>query len=160
MADAFAVMESTGDRWWEAELHGLNAEALGLWTKAGREEKGALAEAERHLHWAMEVGQRQGAKSLELQAATSFATLWQRRDERRWPSRCWPASTVGLPRDSIRRISSGPVRFWQANTIPRSEFPSAKSRLRTCSMCGGIRQSEELAILVNRRRLYRCDRNR
>ena len=78
LADAFAVMESTGDRWWEAELHRLNAEALGLWATAGREEKGALAEAERHLHRAMEVAQRQGAKSLELRAATSLATLWQR----------------------------------------------------------------------------------
>jgi hypothetical protein len=65
--------------WWEAELLRVKGELLGAVT-------GDTAAAESCFHHAIEVAQRQGAKSLGLRAATSFARLCQnqgKRDEAR-----------------------------------------------------------------------------
>ncbi len=71
LADAMAIVENTGERYLEAELHRLKGEMLldqssnnhGL---AGNAFQNALA-----------VARAQQARSLELRAATSLARLWQ-----------------------------------------------------------------------------------
>ena len=71
LAEALVVLEETEERWCEAELH---------------RQKGALllslatpdaSEAEACYRLAIAVAQRQGAKMLELRAATSLARLWR-----------------------------------------------------------------------------------
>jgi predicted ATPase len=93
--EALAVVEATGERFYEAELHRLRGELLllreageGRWSPA---EPGAarprdpdpsgLAEAEACFRRALDVARRQGAKSLELRAVLSLARLLRDRCE-------------------------------------------------------------------------------
>jgi predicted ATPase len=70
LVDAFALVEQTDERHWEAELHRLRAELLLI--------KNNEDEAEASLEKAIEVARQQSAKSWELRAATSLARLWQK----------------------------------------------------------------------------------
>ncbi len=70
LTQAKAVVDRTGERWWEPELMRLRGELL--WAKAG-EEEGALDEqAESNFRQAMVLSRSQGIRSLELRAATSL----------------------------------------------------------------------------------------
>jgi TOMM system kinase/cyclase fusion protein len=71
LAEAFASMQRTEERRWEAELHWLKGDLLLAHSTADP------TPAEACLHQALEVARRQHAKSLELRAATSLARLWQ-----------------------------------------------------------------------------------
>jgi predicted ATPase len=71
LAEALAAVEQTGGRFYEAELHRLQAELLLQQTAA------PWGEAEASLQQALELAHRQQAKSLELRAAVSLARLWQ-----------------------------------------------------------------------------------
>ncbi|MCZ6876166.1 MAG: hypothetical protein O7G88_21985, partial [bacterium] len=73
LTEALALIEKTGERYYEAELHRLKG---GLLLQTGD------AEAETCFHQALDVARRQQAKSWELRAATSLARLWQRQDKR------------------------------------------------------------------------------
>jgi tetratricopeptide (TPR) repeat protein len=68
------LAEKTGGRCWEAELYRLQGELL--------LDNGEEAEAGSCFQRAIEVAQRQEAKSWELRAATSLAHLWQRQGKR------------------------------------------------------------------------------
>src|SRR5262249_16732305 len=81
LAEARAIVDQTGERWWEAELHRLEGE-LTLQFPLPRLEL-SFAEAEASFHRALAVACRQEAKSFELRAATSLARLWQRQGKRR-----------------------------------------------------------------------------
>jgi predicted ATPase len=71
LAEALAVVDKTGERYWEAELHRLKGELLlGLSTDN-------TTEAEACFQQALDVARRQEAKSLELRAAMSLSRLWQ-----------------------------------------------------------------------------------
>jgi class 3 adenylate cyclase len=71
LADWQRAMETTGERFWEADYHRLCAEAaLGDPELLDREE-----EAERAYRTAIEVARRQGAPSFELRAALGLARL-------------------------------------------------------------------------------------
>jgi predicted ATPase/DNA-binding SARP family transcriptional activator len=70
LAEAFALVEETDGRHWEAELHRVQGELLLM--------QGDDAEAEASLHKAIEVARGQSAKSWELRATTSLARLWQK----------------------------------------------------------------------------------
>jgi predicted ATPase len=71
--EALAVVEETGERWWEADLHRLRGDLLlSLSTQ-----NAAGAEAE--YDTAAMTARRQGARMLELRAATSLARLWRAR---------------------------------------------------------------------------------
>jgi predicted ATPase len=94
-AEALAVVEATGERFYEAELHRLRGELL------LRQESGAgrpfpaepaaarphvpdsswLGEAAACFRRALDVARRQGAKSLELRAALSLARLLRDRGQ-------------------------------------------------------------------------------
>jgi predicted ATPase len=76
LAEAFAVMQQTEERRWEAQLHGLQGNLLLAHVTADQ------TTAEASLHQALEVARRQQAKSLELRAATSLARLWQSQGKR------------------------------------------------------------------------------
>lgn len=65
--DGFAMMEATGERVWEAELHRLKAEFL--------RQAGEMAEAKASFRAALAAARRQDARLFELRAATSLAGL-------------------------------------------------------------------------------------
>src|SRR6185503_17670244 len=69
--EAFAVMEQTDERWWEAEQHRLRGE---LFMQAGDRDNATAS-----FQTALAVAQRQQARSLELRAATSLAQLQEAR---------------------------------------------------------------------------------
>ncbi|MEE8549941.1 MAG: adenylate cyclase, partial [Gemmatimonadota bacterium] len=71
LADAMAIVESTGERYMEAELHRLQGELL------LDRSPGDHGPAESAFQEALSIARAQQAKSLELRAATSLARLWQ-----------------------------------------------------------------------------------
>jgi predicted ATPase len=70
LGEAFAFVEDTDERHWEAELYRLKGELLLT--------QGDDAEAEASFQKAIEVAHRQSARSWELRATTSLARLWQK----------------------------------------------------------------------------------
>jgi DNA-binding SARP family transcriptional activator/predicted ATPase len=72
LADALALVEHTGERYQEAEIHRLRGELLLRGSAAD------AAGAERAFEQALAVARRQQARSWELRAATSLARLWRR----------------------------------------------------------------------------------
>jgi class 3 adenylate cyclase/predicted ATPase len=71
LTEARAQVDRNGERWWEAEVYRVAGEMLSL---QGTQQAG---EAETRYQKALEVAGRQGAKSLELRAATDLARLWR-----------------------------------------------------------------------------------
>ena len=83
LAEALAVGQKTGERFYEAELYRLKGELL---LQSGGWESESLGFTYRHPHaaeaeacflQAIEVARHQQAKSLELRATMSLARLWQ-----------------------------------------------------------------------------------
>jgi class 3 adenylate cyclase/predicted ATPase len=73
LAEAFAIAERTGERWFEAELYRLRGDWL-LVHCSGME-----AEAETCLHRALALARQQAAIMWELRAAVSLARFWSGR---------------------------------------------------------------------------------
>jgi tetratricopeptide (TPR) repeat protein len=85
LAEAMALVESTGVCVDEAELNRLKGELTLKWPEAGSNSK-VQEEAETYFRRALEIAHRQFAKSFELRATTSLARLLAeqgRRDEAR-----------------------------------------------------------------------------
>ena len=92
--EALQILNDTADSWWEAEVYRLKGELTceasrgsiaraddgidGESSPGGPEqsELSADVEAERCFVKAIEIAQKQGAKSLELRATVSLARLW------------------------------------------------------------------------------------
>jgi len=74
LREAFARIEATGERVWEAELHRINGKMLVT--------KNRIEEAYTSLQQALAVARQQQAKSLELRAATDLARLWGEKGRR------------------------------------------------------------------------------
>ena len=77
IAEALGLIQN-GERWWEAEIHRLQADLL------LKQNLSNQAEAQASLDRAIEIARKQGAKSLELRATMSLARLMRdtgRRDE-------------------------------------------------------------------------------
>ena len=72
---ALADTNDVTGRSWESELHHQRARILLALDPA------RVSEAESHLKEAIEVARRQGAKSLELRAATTLAKLWRTQEK-------------------------------------------------------------------------------
>ena len=72
IAEALALVERTGERYYEAEIWRIKGELL---LKAAA--SNAQAEAESCYHRAIEIARQQSARSWELRAAKSLARLWQ-----------------------------------------------------------------------------------
>ncbi len=76
LAEALALVDTTGERWYESECYRLKGVLL-LQQNAVHQ-----AEAENCFQEAITVAQTQQAKSWELRAATSLAGLWQQQGKR------------------------------------------------------------------------------
>jgi class 3 adenylate cyclase/predicted ATPase len=76
LAEALTLAETTGERWYESEIHRLKG-ALLLQQNSNNQ-----AEAETCFHHAIVIAQNQQAKSFELRTATSLARLWQQQGKR------------------------------------------------------------------------------
>jgi predicted ATPase len=74
--EALALVNATGERVYEAEIHRLRGDLL---LQLSSDD---AAEAEARFHKAIEIACHQQAKSLELRAATSLARLWQQQGKR------------------------------------------------------------------------------
>jgi predicted ATPase len=77
LAEALERVETTGERWYEAELCRLRGEAL------VRSNAVTVAEVEACFYRAINLARDQGAKRWELSATTSLARLWAEHGERR-----------------------------------------------------------------------------
>jgi predicted ATPase len=76
ITEALTCVDTTGERWYEPELHRLKG-ALLLQQSADNQ-----ADAESCFHHALALARNQQAKSLELRAATSLARLRQQQGKR------------------------------------------------------------------------------
>ena len=76
LAEALTLADTTGERWYEAELYRLKGELL------LQQYSDNQAEAETCFHQAIDIARNQQAKSFELRAATSLARLWQQQGKR------------------------------------------------------------------------------
>jgi predicted ATPase len=76
LTEALTLVDTTGQRWYEAELYRFRGELL-LAQSPDRH-----TEAETCFHHALEIARNQQAKSFELRTATSLARLWQQQDKR------------------------------------------------------------------------------
>jgi predicted ATPase len=78
IGEALTAVETTKERWWEAEINRIAGEIALLSPEPD------AAKAEAYFERALAVARRQQAKSWELRAAMSMARLWRdqgRRDE-------------------------------------------------------------------------------
>jgi predicted ATPase len=100
LAEALAQVDKTGERYWEAELYRLKGELtlqqfkvqgstfkvenspMSEVSKSQILDPQSQKEAEACFLKAIEISQMQQAKSLELRAATSLASLWQQQGKR------------------------------------------------------------------------------
>jgi predicted ATPase len=82
IAEALALVELIGERYYEAELWRVKGELLLQAAASNSQASGAQAEAESCFQQAIEIAQQQSAKSWELRAATSLARLWQQQGKR------------------------------------------------------------------------------
>src|SRR5262249_61978620 len=80
LAEALAVVDKTGERFYEAEVYRLKGE-LTLQNKAPGPQA-TVEEAEAGFLKALEIARKQQAKSLELRAAMSLSRLWQQQGRR------------------------------------------------------------------------------
>jgi predicted ATPase/class 3 adenylate cyclase len=71
LVEALAIVDNTGERHWEAELHRHKGELLLM------QQRQKVAEAEDCFRQALETARRQQAKSFELRATMSLSRLWQ-----------------------------------------------------------------------------------
>jgi predicted ATPase/DNA-binding SARP family transcriptional activator len=71
LAEGLALVEETDERYWEAELYRVRGELLLM-------QGDDIQQAESSFQQAIEVARRQQAKSWELRATMSLASLWQR----------------------------------------------------------------------------------
>jgi predicted ATPase len=80
LEEALTLVEQTGERYYEAELHRQQGELLLLRAARSHPAPGSQEqhEAEACFQHALDVARQQQAKSLELRAALSLARLWQR----------------------------------------------------------------------------------
>jgi predicted ATPase len=92
VAEALALVDQTGERFWEAELYRLKG-TLTLQSKIQgpkfkveespeSEVRSRESEAEEYFQKAIAVAKKQQAKSLELRAVMSLARLWQRQGKK------------------------------------------------------------------------------
>ena len=76
LKEAQKMVDKTGERYWDAELHRLKGELL------FSQLTGNQSDAESCFNQALEVARSQKAKSLELRAAMSLSRLWQRQGKK------------------------------------------------------------------------------
>jgi predicted ATPase len=106
LTEALSLADTTGAQWYKSELYRLKGTLL-LQQSSDRH-----AEVENCFHQALAIAQKQSAKSLELRAATSLATLWQRQGKRH---------------EAYDLLS--PVYSWFTEGFDTADLQDAKTRL-------------------------------
>ena len=76
LTEALALVDQTGERFYEAELYRLKGASL------VQQHADHQAEAEACFHQALDIARNQQAKSFELRAATSLSKLWHQQGKR------------------------------------------------------------------------------
>jgi predicted ATPase len=76
LAEALALVDHTGERYWEAEIYRLKGELL------LQQAVSDAPQAEACFQQALAIARRQQAKSWELRAAMSLGRLWQQQGKR------------------------------------------------------------------------------
>jgi predicted ATPase len=76
LTEALALVDTTGERWYESEIYRLQGELL------LQQSSDNPTAAESCFQQAINIAQNQQAKSFELRAATSMARLWQSQGKR------------------------------------------------------------------------------
>jgi predicted ATPase len=105
LSEALTLVEKTGERYYEAELHRLKGELL--LQQAAPE----VSHAEACFQQSLDIARRQQAKSLELRAAMSLGRLWQQQGKRQ-EARGKRSSTAGT------RTSTWPTSWRRGSSIP------------------------------------------
>jgi predicted ATPase len=77
LAEALTVVDKSGERYYEAELYRLKGELTLAQSRVQSLGSSVQKEAEECFWKAIEIAQRQQAKSLELRAVMSLSRLWQ-----------------------------------------------------------------------------------
>ena len=75
--EAMTAVENTNERWFEADIHHMAGKIALMSSQPD------VAKAEAYFERALAVAREQGARSLELRAATSMAKLWRDQGKRR-----------------------------------------------------------------------------
>jgi predicted ATPase len=87
LAEALAAVDENGDRYYEAELYRLKGELTLQQENQKSKDKSQITpstrEAEACFHKAIEIAQKQQAKSWELRATMSLARLWQQQGKQK-----------------------------------------------------------------------------
>jgi predicted ATPase len=107
LAEAFAAVQRTEERWWEAELYRLQGELLGQEAERPQREG-----REVHVLRALEVARGQHATSLELHAARSLGRWWLEQGQR----------------DAARTLLA-PVYHWFTEGFDTADLQEAKALL-------------------------------
>ncbi|MNL31442.1 hypothetical protein D3C87_1532310 [compost metagenome] len=81
VTDALAMVNRTGEHFYEAELYRLKGTLILQCPGEDRQDSAEQQEALACFHKAISVARQQGAKSLELRATVSLAQLWETRDK-------------------------------------------------------------------------------
>jgi class 3 adenylate cyclase/predicted ATPase len=76
LMEALTHVDTTGERWYEAEIYRLKGELL------LQQSPSNPTEAETCFHHAIRIAQSQSARSWELRATTSLARIWQQQGKR------------------------------------------------------------------------------
>ena len=82
LTEALTIVERTGERFWEAELHRVLGELSLRVAAPATQERPLLVSAEESFRKAIDIARRQSAKSLELRAATSLSRLLQKQGKK------------------------------------------------------------------------------
>jgi predicted ATPase/class 3 adenylate cyclase len=110
LVESLDVVEKTGERTWEAEIHRVKGDLLLVQSAKN------TAEAEACFNRAIDVARRQSAKSPELRAATSLARLWHQQGK------------TGEARDLL-----APVYNWFSEGFGMTDLKEAKALLKELS---------------------------
>jgi class 3 adenylate cyclase/predicted ATPase len=106
LSEALALVETTGERYYEAELHRLKGELL--LQHAAPE----MSHAETCFQQALDIARRQQAKSLEMRAAMSLSRLWQQQGKQ-----------------AEARALLGPIYGWFTEGFETADLQDAKTLL-------------------------------
>ena len=114
VAEALAMVDKNGERYWEAELYRLKG-TLTLQSQV-QGPKSQAQEAEECFHKAIEIARQQQARSLELRASTSLARLWQHQ---------------GKPAEAHQLLSE--IYHWFTEGFDTKDLQEAKALLEVLS---------------------------
>ncbi len=110
LAEAQAILGHTGERWYEAELHRLEAVLLSQLAEAD------VSQVETGFQRALHVSRHQQAKSWELRAAMGLSNLWQQQGKH----------------DEARQLLA-PIYHWFTEGLDTADLQEAKALLAAIS---------------------------